>query len=223
MATIEQNNILCNSKIIFLTSQNEKVFLLFHYLFCKKPSSMKSRVLIQSFTRRQHRTKMHLLSELWALYRLTHVRTIPGLPYHTVQSTIQCRVPYSAQYHIMHSTIQCTIPYSAHYHTEYKFIQCYSTIQCRVPYGATLPYSTQYHTVHRIIQCAISYSAQYHIVHSIIQCTVPYSVTVPYSAQYHIVHSTIQYTASTIQCTVHTVHSTIQCYSIKGITAYDRI
>ena len=33
MANIEQNNTLCDSKKILLTSQNEKVFLLFHNLF----------------------------------------------------------------------------------------------------------------------------------------------------------------------------------------------
>ena len=37
MANIEKNNILCDSKKILLTPQNEKVFLFFHYLFWKKP------------------------------------------------------------------------------------------------------------------------------------------------------------------------------------------
>ena len=59
MANIVQNNIIRDSK---------KIFLLFHNLFCKKYSNMKSRVLIQSFTRRQHRTKIHLLAELWTLF-----------------------------------------------------------------------------------------------------------------------------------------------------------
>ena len=33
MANIEQNSILCDSKKILLTPQNEKVFLFFHNLF----------------------------------------------------------------------------------------------------------------------------------------------------------------------------------------------
>ena len=33
MANIEQNRILCDSKKILLTPQNEKVFLFFHNLF----------------------------------------------------------------------------------------------------------------------------------------------------------------------------------------------
>ena len=36
MANIEPNNILCDSKKILLTPQNEKVFLLFQNLFWKK-------------------------------------------------------------------------------------------------------------------------------------------------------------------------------------------
>ena len=81
MANIEQNNILCDSKKILLTPQNEKVFLVFHNFFWKKPSNMKSRVtlLIKCFNNTQHRTKTHLLSELWALFWLTPVRTSPGL------------------------------------------------------------------------------------------------------------------------------------------------
>ena len=36
MANIEQNNILCDSKKILLTPQNEKVSLVFYNLFLKK-------------------------------------------------------------------------------------------------------------------------------------------------------------------------------------------
>ena len=65
MANIVQNNIICDSKKILLTSQNEKYFYFFIICFAK---NLKSRVLIQSFTRRQHRTKIHLLAELWTLF-----------------------------------------------------------------------------------------------------------------------------------------------------------
>ena len=69
MANIEQNNILCDSKKILLTPQNEKVLLVFHNLFWKKTFE------------HEVKGKTHLLSELWALLWLTPVRTSPGLPY----------------------------------------------------------------------------------------------------------------------------------------------
>ena len=38
MANIEENNMLCDSKKRLFTPHNEKVFLLIHNLFWKKPS-----------------------------------------------------------------------------------------------------------------------------------------------------------------------------------------
>ena len=61
-------------KKYFWPIKREKYFLLFHHdnLFWHKPSNMKLTVMIQSFTRRQHRAKIHLPSKLWALsYWLT--------------------------------------------------------------------------------------------------------------------------------------------------------
>ena len=58
----------------------KKCFYFFIICFEKNLSNMKSRILIQSSTKRQHRTKIHLLSKLWAVYWLPLCELAPVSP-----------------------------------------------------------------------------------------------------------------------------------------------
>ena len=57
------------------------------------------------FNRRQHRTKTHLLSGLWALFWLTPVRTSPGLPCtHCCNTTVPLLTHYVVIWGVVHQT-----------------------------------------------------------------------------------------------------------------------
>ena len=81
MANIEQNNILCDSKKILLTHQNEKVFLVFHDFFKKKTFEHEVNgtdiVLQQKAAQNENTFTVRIMGTVLT----TPVRTSPGLPY----------------------------------------------------------------------------------------------------------------------------------------------
>ena len=64
----------------------------------------------------------------------------------TAQTTLHCKLPYTAHYLTLHITLHCTLPYTAHYlikhttlHYTLHYTSQYSKLQTPVP--CTLPYT----------------------------------------------------------------------------------
>ena len=79
MANIEQNNILCDSKKMLLTTQNEKVFVVFHNFILKKTfqHEVKGTDTVQQKAAQSENT---FTVRIMGTVLTNPVRTSPGLP-----------------------------------------------------------------------------------------------------------------------------------------------